>query len=136
MSDTGILGTLLGLVGALVGAIYALVLSNQRRTDNSVIRLGERLGIVEAALAAIGAQNSRQERDMVALQQQNTQQETSIGRLTERMVARETAHAEHREDISERLGRMEVKLDQLIRGSGSRSGSPFPGAYGSTGERK
>lgn len=108
MSETAILGTVLGtataIVLALVGVVWAM--------------LTGRISALEVV------------RD--ALVKQNTDQEVEIGRLKEKMLAREEAHSEHRENIANRLDRMETKIDTLLRGAGR---SYSPGAYrGSEGD--
>lgn len=109
MNETAILGT-------VFGALWGLVLTLA--------------GVIWATLRE---QNRGQAARLDKLEAQNTEQETQIGRLDARMVARETAHSEHREDIGDRLTRLETKIDQLLRGG--RSLSPYPGAY-KTGENR
>lgn len=108
MSETAILaavvGALWGIVLALLGVVWAT--------------LKERLSAAEAKT--------------LTLETQNTAQETMIGRLTERMTAREDAHAEHRDAMSNRLERIEDKLDWLLSG---RSGTPYPGRYGASSDK-
>jgi membrane protein required for beta-lactamase induction len=104
MSETTILavvvGALWGVLVALVGIVWAM--------------LRERIGAVEGKCAA--------------LESQNTAQEASLARLQERMLARENAHAEHRENMSEQLARLEhaiqqmsAKIDRL-----AGHGTPYP----------
>jgi hypothetical protein len=110
----------LAILTAIVGALWAVA-----------------IGLVAVVWAMLREQNRQQGVAIEALVKQNTDQETQIGRLLERMKAREDAHAEHRENIGERLNRLEMKIDQLLRGGGSGRGgmSPYPGAYSTT-ERK
>ena len=110
MNETAILITVVGVLWAVAVSLIAVVWGMLRE------------------------QNRQQGITIDALVAQNTAQETAIGRLMERMKAREDAHAEHREDISNRLNRLEMKIDQLLRGPGrgGSSGSPYPGAYGIT----
>ena len=82
------------------------------------------LGIVWAMLTG---RITALEKSIDGLGTQNTGQEIAIGRLTERMVAREDAHAQHREDMSNRLDRIEGKLDKLLGGA---RGTPYPTRYG------
>lgn len=106
---------------AVVGALWAVAVA-----------------LIAVVWGMLREQNRQQGITIDSLVRQNTEQETAIGRLMERMKAREDAHAEHREDISNRLNRLEMKIDQLLRGPsrGGSSGSPYPGAYGITSERK
>ena len=126
MSETAILGVLISALGACIAAIYGIFSGRQRTTEAGAARQGERIGQLEAALAVLKSQNERQERDVVALQAQNTGQESTLSALTQRMIAREDAHASHREDVVARMGRIEDKLDRLI---GSKT--PWPGGPGS-----
>ena len=106
MSDTALLGSLLGVIVALVGVIWGTL---KTRIDG-------------------------QDRGIRRLEEQNTSQETAIGRLIERMTAREQAHAQHREDMHARLDRIESKLDRAL--NGNRSTTPSPGRYSSEPEKR
>ena len=137
MSETALLSTLLAACFALIGAIYALMNGRHARLEASHTRQGERLGSAESALAALRTQNERQERDVTALQAQNATQETAIAALVQRMIAREDAHAQHREDMGANFSRLETqiaglgtKIDQLIRGGKT----PWPTDYSRRGE--
>lgn len=96
---------------------------------------GLTLGLIAVVWGMLREQNRQQGVALEKLQAQNTEQETSLGRLFERMKAREEAHAQHREDVSSRLDRIEGLLHQLLRGGGRGPSSPYPGSYSST-ERK
>lgn len=103
MTETATLGLIFAAVGAILLALLGVVWA----------MLTGRIAALESLIGALTTQN--------------TQQEIAIGRLTERMVAREDAHAQHREDMSNRLDRIEGKLDKLL-GSGGRT--PYPTRYG------
>ena len=108
MSDVAILAAVLGVVWTITMGLLGVVWG----------MLTARIGKLETSDEALVAQN--------------TVQETALGRLTERMIAREEAHAQHREDVMGRLDRLEGKIDQLLR-SGARP-SPYPGSYSSGGQ--
>jgi uncharacterized protein HemX len=108
MSETTILavvvGALWGVTLALVGVVWAM--------------LRERITTSESKVAT--------------LETQNASQEERIGRLTERMLAREQAHSEHRENMSEQFARLDSSIRELgakiDRLAGSRT--PYPTQYG------
>lgn len=133
-----ILGVLVAALFALVGALYAIhntrITKLETASAAQAERMGARIGALEATQAVIQAQNARQERDVVALQAQNTAQEATLASLTQRMIAREDAHAEHRQDVRDALANLTAsikslgeKIDQAL-GRG-RSQTPGPGRY-------
>lgn len=135
MNETAILwvlGVLVGALFSLIGALYAVFNGKQKALETSQAGQGERIGKAESAIAVIQTQNARQERDVVSLQAQNTQQESALAGLVQRMIAREDAHAQHREDMAGNFQRLETqiaglgtKIDTLIRGGRT----PMPQRY-------
>jgi hypothetical protein len=120
-----ICGGVWALTLALIATIWSQHKEKIANIERTTIRFGERIGQLESEALALKVQNTRQEKDVAALQAQNTTQESAIAGLVQRMIAREEAHAQHREDTSGRLGRIEDKLDRLL---GSRT--PQPRGYG------
>ena len=97
------LAVAVAIILALVGVVWGLF---RKENDGQ----GKRLDKLEAKVAAA---------------------EESIARLFERMKAREDAHAQHREDMADRLQSIDTKLDRLIEKLiAPRSHSPQPGRYG------
>lgn len=86
MSESAILGLMVGLLVALVGVVWAMLQGRLSTTEKQVD----------------------------SLQAQNTTQEAAIAGLVQRMIAREEAHSQHREDTSGRLARIEDKLDRAL----------------------
>jgi hypothetical protein len=112
VSETSVLSILVAVTFALVGVVW---------------------GLLRASITA-------QEKAIAHLTEQNTAQEVALGRLSENARSREDIHAQHREDVSAWVGRLETqigaingKLDRIL--SQGRYGTPMPsGRYGSSGE--
>jgi hypothetical protein len=93
--------------------------------------------VVSVFLALLGVvwgmlreQNRKQGIDIEKVQARCAELENGAARLFERMKAREDAHAQHREDISERLSGIETKLDRLLEKLiAPRSATPSPTRY-------
>src|SRR5689334_12387615 len=99
MTETQVLYVMVGICISLVGVVYATMNGRQRQLESGHTRQGERIGVADAEIATLKAQNARQERDVVTLQAQNGAQETAIAGLVQRMIAREEAHTTHRADM-------------------------------------
>lgn len=94
------------------------------------------IGLIGVVWGMLREQNRSQGDRIAKLEAQNTEQETAIGRLTERTIARETAHAEHREGMQSQVTRLETRIESRfnsLEGKIDRllgSKTPFPSHYG------
>ena len=112
MSETAVLGTVAAALWGIVLALVAVVWST----------LKERIATME--------------RVCESLDKQNTAQEVQLGRLIEMAKAREDAHAQHREDMSALIGRLDESIKELGRKIDriAGQGTPYPGRYAKPGD--
>jgi hypothetical protein len=103
MSETQVLGIAITVIGVLVGVIWGV--------------LQTRIGTVEGRAEKLEAQNLAQE--------------VTLGRLLESSRAREDAHAQHREDMSSAVARLEASITELGRKIDRMTGqgTPMPRSY-------